>query len=63
MAVYRALLNHGDTVMGMNLADGGHLTHGYSLNFSGMDYKIVDYRLNLETEMLDYEEIAKIAKK
>ena len=63
MAVYRALLNHGDTVMGMNLADGGHLTHGYSLNFSGMDYKIVDYRLNLETEMLDYEEIAKIAKR
>ena len=63
MAVYRALLNHGDTVMGMNLADGGHLTHGYSLNFSGMDYKIVDYRLNLETEMLDYEEIQKIAKR
>lgn len=63
MAVYRALLTHGDTVMGMNLADGGHLTHGYSLNFSGMDYKIVDYRLNLETEMLDYEEIAKIAKR
>ena len=63
MAVYRVLLYHGDTVMGMNLADGGHLTHGYSLNFSGMDYKIVDYRLNLETEMLDYEEIAKIAKR
>ena len=63
MAVYRALLYHGDTVMGMNLADGGHLTHGYSLNFSGMDYKIVDYRLNLETEMLDYEEIQKIAKR
>ena len=63
MAVYRALLNHGDTVMGMNLADCGHLTHGYSLNFSGMDYKIVDYRLNLETEMLDYEEIQKIAKR
>ena len=61
MAVYRALLNHGDTVMGMNLSDGGHLTHGYSLNFSGTDYKIVDYRLNLETEMLDYEEIEKIA--
>ena len=63
MAVYRALLPHGDTVLGMNLADGGHLTHGYSLNFSGMDYKIVDYRLNLETEMLDYEEIQKIAKR
>ena len=61
MAVYRALLNHGDKVMGMNLADGGHLTHGYSLNFSGMDYEIVDYKLNPETEMLDYFEIEKIA--
>jgi len=61
MAVYRALLNHGDTVMGMNLSDGGHLTHGYSLNFSGTDYKIVDYKLNIETEMLDYDEIEKIA--
>lgn len=61
MAVYRALLNHGDTVMGMNLSDGGHLTHGYSLNFSGMDYKIIDYKLNSKTEMLDYDEIEKIA--
>lgn len=61
MAVYRALLNHGDTVMGMNLADGGHLTHGHPLNFSGLDYKIVDYKLNLETETLDYLEIEKIA--
>lgn len=61
MAVYRALLNHGDTVMGMNLSDGGHLTHGYSLNFSGTDYKIVDYKLNPETEVLDYDEIEKIA--
>ena len=63
MAVYRALLNHGDTVMGLNLADGGHLTHGYSLNFSGTDYKIVDYKLNPDTEVLDYEEIEKIALK
>ena len=62
MAVYRALLNHGDTVMGMNLADGGHLTHGHKLNFSGIDYNIVDYKLNPETEVLDYEEIEKIAK-
>ena len=61
MAVYRALLNHGDTVMGLNLADGGHLTHGYALNFSGTDYKIVDYKLNPNTEVLDYEEIEKIA--
>ncbi len=63
MAVYRALLNHGDKVMGMNLSAGGHLTHGYSLNFSGMDYEIVDYKLNKETEMLDYDEIEKIALK
>ena len=61
MAVYRALLNHGDIVMGMNLSDGGHLTHGYSLNFSGSDYKIVDYGLNKETELLDYDEIERIA--
>lgn len=63
MAVYRALLNHGDTVMGLNLADGGHLTHGYTLNFSGTDYKIVDYKLNPDTEVLDYEEIERIALK
>jgi len=63
MAVYRALLNHGDKVLGMNLSDGGHLTHGYKLNFSGVDYEIVSYGLNPETEMLDYEEIERIAVK
>lgn len=61
MAVYRALLNHGDKVMGMGLSDGGHLTHGYSLNFSGIDYEIVSYKLNPETEMLDYSEIEELA--
>ena len=61
MAVYRALLNHGDKVLGMNLSDGGHLTHGYKLNFSGVDYTIVSYGLNKETERLDYDEIEKIA--
>lgn len=61
MAVYRALLNHGDTVLGMNLADGGHLTHGHALNFSGIDYHIVDYKLNPDTEMLDYDNILNIA--
>ena len=63
MAVYRALLNHGDKVLGMNLSDGGHLTHGYKLNFSGVDYTIVSYGLNKETEMLDYDEIESIALK
>ena len=55
MAVYRALLNHGDKVMGMNLANGGHLTHGHKMSFSGMDYEIVDYDVNPETEMIDYD--------
>ena len=61
MAVYRALLEHGDKVLGMNLSDGGHLTHGYKLNFSGVDYNIISYGLNPETEMLDYDEIEQIA--
>lgn len=62
MAVYRALLEHGDVVLGLNLAHGGHLTHGHNINFSGLDYKFVSYNLDLETEMLDYGEIRKIAK-
>ena len=48
MAVYRALLNHGDKVMGMNLSNGGHLTHGHKLSFSGQDYEIVDYDVNMK---------------
>ena len=63
MAVYRALLNSGDVVMGMNLADGGHLTHGHPLNFSGCDYKIVDYKLDPDTEKLNYDNILELAKK
>lgn len=55
MAVYRALLNHNDKVMGMNLSNGGHLTHGHKLSFSGQDYEIVDYDVNPETEEIDYE--------
>lgn len=57
MAVYRALLQKGDKVMGMNLSDGGHLTHGHPLSFSGQDYEIIDYDVDLETEMIDYEKL------
>lgn len=62
MAVFRALLGKGDTIMGMDLKDGGHLTHGSSLSFSGKDYEVVSYHVNQRTEMLDYEEIKREAK-
>ncbi|MBQ7031094.1 MAG: serine hydroxymethyltransferase [Bacilli bacterium] len=61
MAVYKALLNHGDKVMGMNLNHGGHLTHGYKLNFSGMDYEIVSYDVDPETEVINYEKLRELA--
>lgn len=60
MAAYRALLNPGDKVMGMNLSDGGHLTHGHPLSFSGSDYEIVDYKVNNEG-YIDYENVREIA--
>ena len=63
MAVYRALLNHGDKVMGMNLNHGGHLTHGYNLNFSGIDYEIVSYDVDPETEMINYDTLRELALK
>ena len=63
MAVYRALLKHGDKVMGMNLSNGGHLTHGHKLSFSGIDYDIVDYDIDSETEMIDYDALKKKALK
>ena len=63
MAVYRALLSKGDKVMGMDLSNGGHLTHGHKASFSGKDYEIVSYKLNSKTESLDYDEIEKIALK
>ena len=63
MAVYKALLNAGDKVMGMNLSHGGHLTHGHPINFSGLEYKIVSYNVNKETELIDYDELLEIAKK
>lgn len=58
-AVYMALLNHGDTVLGMSLADGGHLTHGHPLNFSGVNYKFHSYGVDKETETIDYEAFKK----
>ena len=61
MAVYRALLQKGDKVMGMNLSNGGHLTHGNKMSFSGQDYEIVSYDVDPITEMLDYEEIRSLA--
>lgn len=61
MAVYKALLNHGDKIMGMNLSHGGHLTHGHSINFSGMDYTILSYNVNKDTEVIDYDEVFALA--
>jgi len=62
MAVYMALLKPGDTVLALDLACGGHLSHGLSVNFSGMFYNIVSYGLSKETETLDYDNIAYLAK-
>ena len=61
MAVYLAVLNYGDTVMGFNLSHGGHLTHGHPLNFSGKSYKIVPYGVTKEDEIIDYEEMERLA--
>lgn len=63
MAVYKALLNIGDKVMGMNLDNGGHLTHGHKMNFSGKDYEIVSYDIDKETEVIDYDKVEEIALK
>jgi glycine hydroxymethyltransferase len=60
-AVYMALLNPGDTVLGMSLNEGGHLTHGSKVNFSGRIYNAVQYGLNPETELIDMEQVAKLA--
>src|SRR6476619_4057343 len=61
MAVYFSLLKPGDTVLGMNLAHGGHLTHGHPLNFSGKLYSIVPYGVRKDDERIDYEELEKLA--
>jgi glycine hydroxymethyltransferase len=62
LEVYFSLLNQGDKILGLDLAHGGHLTHGHPVNFSGQLYNFVKYGVDRETQMLDYDEIAKIAK-
>ena len=59
-AVYLALLKHGDKVLGMSLADGGHLTHGHPLNYSGLNYEFYGYGVNKDTEMIDYDEYKRL---
>ncbi|ANU20202.1 serine hydroxymethyltransferase [Planococcus plakortidis] len=61
MAVYTAMLEQGDTVLGMNLNHGGHLTHGSKVNFSGMQYNFVEYGVDKETQLLDYEAVRQAA--
>ncbi|MDM8144115.1 serine hydroxymethyltransferase [Megamonas hypermegale] len=61
-AVFFALLNPGDTILGMNLTDGGHLTHGSPVNISGKYFKIVPYGVDKETERIDYDEMERLAK-
>ncbi len=61
MAAYLSFLKPGDTILGMSLASGGHLTHGHPLNFSGILYNIIPYNVSPETELLDYDEIALLA--
>lgn len=60
-AAYGAVLQPGDTILGMNLAHGGHLTHGHPLNFSGKMYNVVPYGVRREDELIDYDELAKLA--
>ena len=61
MEAYAAVLQPGDTILGLNLAHGGHLTHGHHLNFSGKTYKIVPYGVTREAETIDYDELEKLA--
>jgi glycine hydroxymethyltransferase len=63
MAAYSAVIKPGDTILGLNLAHGGHLTHGHPLNFSGKTYKIVPYGVTKETETIDYDELEQIAER
>ncbi len=61
MSVYLAAINYGDTILGMNLSHGGHLTHGHPMNFSGISYKVVDYGVSPDTEQIDYDDLARRA--
>jgi glycine hydroxymethyltransferase len=61
MSVLIAALDHGDTILGMSLAHGGHLTHGHPLNFSGINYNVASYGVNRETEQIDYDELQRTA--
>lgn len=61
MAVYNAILKPGDTILGMSLSAGGHLTHGHNVNFSGSIYNSVQYGVNKDTELIDYNEVEKLA--
>src|SRR3989449_7514333 len=63
MAAYAAVLQPGDTILVLNLAHGGHLTHGHHLNFSGKTYRIVPYGVTKETETIDYDDLEKLAEK
>ncbi|MBI4877717.1 MAG: serine hydroxymethyltransferase [Acidobacteria bacterium] len=60
-AAYGAVLNPGDTILGMNLAHGGHLTHGHHLNFSGKRYQVIPYGVRRDSETIDYDELARLA--
>src|SRR5437870_3220002 len=60
-AAYASVLTPGDTIMGLNLAHGGHLTHGHPLNFSGKTYKVVPYNVRKEDERIDYDEVERLA--
>ena len=62
LAAYQALVNLGDTVLGLSLDNGGHLTHGSPVNFSGKDYNIISYGVDNETELIDYDEMERLAK-
>ena len=61
MSVYLAAIKYGDTILGMNLSHGGHLTHGHPMNFSGISYRVADYGVSPETEQIDYDDLQRRA--